>query len=220
MIDPRDEVIADLRRQIAALQAELAALKEAFAKSSRNSSKPPSSDGPRVKARPKKPSSGRKPGGQPGHKRHERVLVPPEKVQEVVPCIPKQCEVCAGLLHGQDPEPHRHQVFELPPVEPIVTEYQQHALGCRLCDHRTMGKLPEGVSTRAFGPTAGCCRCSADGRLSAHQAPSTRVDARRLRTSNVGRRGHWVSRGGECGHCPDRGGRAQLCSTAARKVCR
>lgn len=153
MIDPRDELIADLRRQVAALQAELAALKEALAKSSRNSSKPPFSDGPRVKARPKKPSSGRKPGGQPGHKRHERVLVPPEKVQEVVPCRPKQCEACAGLLHGQDPEPHRHQVFELPPIEPIVTEYQQHALDCRLCNHRTMGKLPESVSTRAFGPT-------------------------------------------------------------------
>jgi transposase len=79
--------------------------------------------------------------------------VPPEKVHEVVPCIPKQCDECAGLLHGQDPEPHRHQVFELPPVEPIVTEYQQHALDCRLCNHRTMGKLPEGVSARAFGPT-------------------------------------------------------------------
>jgi transposase len=81
------------------------------------------------------------------------VLVPPEKVHEVVPCIPKQCDACAGFLHGQDPEPQRHQVFELPPVEPVVTEYQQHALGCGLCGYRTMGKLPEGVSTRAFGPT-------------------------------------------------------------------
>ncbi|MEP7217237.1 MAG: DUF6444 domain-containing protein, partial [Anaerolineaceae bacterium] len=52
MTDPRDEVIAELRRQIVELQAELASLKEAFAKSSRNSSKPPSSDGPKVKARP------------------------------------------------------------------------------------------------------------------------------------------------------------------------
>ncbi|MEO5730743.1 MAG: IS66 family transposase, partial [Byssovorax sp.] len=66
---------------------------------------------------------------------------------------PKQCEACAGLLHGQDPEPHRHQVFELPPIEPIVTEYQQHALDCRLCHHRTVGKLPEGIPTRTFGPT-------------------------------------------------------------------
>jgi transposase len=158
--DPRDEEIAELRRQlaerdtlIAQLRADLAALKEAFAKSSRNSSKPPSSDGPGTKARPKKSPSGRKPGGQPGHKRHERVLAPPEKVHHVVPCIPRQCDACAGLLHGQDPEPHRHQVSELPPIEPVVTEYQQHALGCGLCGHRTMGKLPEGVSPRAFGPT-------------------------------------------------------------------
>lgn len=167
MTDPRDELIAELRRELAEVRAELvaaraenaelrreiAALKEALGKSSRNSSKPPSSDGPGAKARPKKSPSERKPGGQPGHRRHERVLVPPEKVHEVVPCIPKQCDVCAGFLHGQDPEPHRHQVFELPPVEPVVTEYQQHALGCGLCGHRTMGKLPEGASTRAFGPT-------------------------------------------------------------------
>ena len=32
-------------------------------------------------------------------------------------------------------------MFELPPVEPIVTEYQQHALDCRLCNHRTIGVL-------------------------------------------------------------------------------
>jgi len=160
VVDSRDEVIADLRRQlaerdaiIAELRAKLAALKEAVAKSSRNSSKPPSSDGPDAKTRPRKPSSGRKPGGQPGHKKHERVLVPLEKVREVVPCIPKQCDDCAGLLHGHDPEPHRHQVFELPPVEPVVTEYQQHTLDCGLCGHQTMGKLPAGVPTRAFGAT-------------------------------------------------------------------
>jgi len=158
--DPRDELIAELRRQlaernviIAELRAELSALKEAFAKSSRSSSKPPSSDDPGVKARPKKARSGRKPGVQPGHKRHERVLVPPEKVHAIVPCIPEQCDECAGLLHGRDPEPYRHQVSELPPVEPIVTEYQQHALGCGLYGHRTTGKLPVGVPTRALGPT-------------------------------------------------------------------
>jgi transposase len=185
VIDPRDELIAELRRQlaerdviIAELRAELAALKEAFAKSSRNSSKPPSSDGPRVKARPKKTRSGRKPGGQPGHKRHERVLVPPEKVHEFVPCIPKQCDGCAGLLHGRDPEPHRHQVFELPPVEPIVTEYQQHALGCGLCGHRTMGKLPEGVPTRTFGPTVDAVVAVLMGvyRLSKRQVPELMRD--------------------------------------------
>jgi transposase len=190
--DPRDELIAELRRQlaerdviIAELRAELAALKEAFAKSSRNSSKPPSSDGPGAKARPKKAPSGRKPGGQPGHKRHERVLVPPEKVHEVVPCIPKQCDECAGLLHGRDPEPHRHQVFELPPVEPIVTEYQQHKLGCGLCGHRTRGKLPVGVPTRAFGPTVDAVIAVFMGvyRLTKRQVPELMRDIFRLHMS-------------------------------------
>jgi transposase len=190
--DSRDELIAELRRQlaerdviIAELRAELAALKEAFAKSSRNSSKPPSSDGPGAKARPKKAPSGRKPGGQPGHKRHERVLVPPEKVHEVVPCIPKQCDECAGLLHGRDPEPHRHQVFELPPVEPIVTEYQQHKLGCGLCGHRTRGKLPVGVPTRAFGPTVDAVIAVFMGvyRLTKRQVPELMRDIFRLHMS-------------------------------------
>ena len=81
------------------------------------------------------------------------MLVQPEKVHEVVLCIPKQCDACSGLLHGRDPEPHRHQVSELPPVEPVVTEYRQHVIGCGRCGHRTMGKLPEGVPSRAFGPT-------------------------------------------------------------------
>jgi transposase len=158
--DSRDEEIAELRRQlverdeiIAELRAELSALKEAVAQSSRNSSKPPSSDGPRVKTRPKKRPSGRKPGGQPGHKKHEREQVPPEKVHEIIACIPSLCEECAEPLHGKDPEPHRHQVAELPPVEPVITEYQQHGLDCGRCGHRTVGHLPPGVPTGAFGTT-------------------------------------------------------------------
>jgi transposase len=190
--DPRDEELAELRRQlaerdtiIAQLRAELAALKEVLAKSSQNSSKPPSSDGPGAKARPKKSPSGRKPGGQPGHKRHERVLVPPDKVYEVVPCIPKQCDACTGFLHGQDPEPHRHQVFELPPVEPVITEYQQHTLGCGLCGHRTMGKLPEGASTRAFGPTVDAVIAVLMGvyRLTKRQVPELMRDLFSLQMS-------------------------------------
>jgi Family of unknown function (DUF6444) len=172
-------------------------LREALAKSSRNSSRPLSSDSPGAKARPKKSPSGRKPGGQPGHKRHERVLLPPEKVHEIVPCIPKQCAACAGMLHGQDPEPHRHQVAssgikwhqvcELPPAYPVVTEYQQHALDCGLCGHRTMGKLPEGVSARAFGPPVDAVVAVLMGvyRLTKRQVPQavTRQTRRRDRLS-------------------------------------
>ena len=152
-IEERDRRIEELGAQVASLLQRVAELEERLRKSSSNSSKPPSSDGPSGVRRPKKRPSGRKPGGQPGHKKHHRELVPVEKVNAIIPCIPKQCEKCAGFLRGQDPEPHRHQVFELPRVVPVVTEYQQHALDCGLCGHRTLGRLPEGVPTRAFGAT-------------------------------------------------------------------
>lgn len=158
--DPRDEIIAQLRAElaaarteIAAARAEIAALKERLGESSNNSSKPPSSDGPAARGeRKKKGPTGRKPGGQAGHERSTRPLVPLEKVTAVVTCKPVRCGKCARRLHGEDPAPLRHQVFELPKVEPIVNEYQLHALGCS-CGHVTRGDLPPGVPTRAFGPS-------------------------------------------------------------------
>ncbi|MFZ0717847.1 IS66 family transposase [Mycobacterium sp.] len=192
MADPRDEEIAELRRQlaerdaiIADLRADLAELKEKLGKSSKNSSKPPSSDRPGAKARPKKRSSGRKPGGQPGHKRHHRELVLVEEVDTVVACIPKKCEDCAGVLRGQDPEPHRHQVFDLPPVRPVVTEYQQHALDCGQCGHRTVGGLPAGVPSRTFGPTVDATIAILMGvyRLTKRQVPDLMRDFFGLRMS-------------------------------------
>jgi len=151
--DWRDERIAELEAQVAALLRRVAELEEQLRKSSRNSSKPPSSDGPAIPPRPKKPPTGRKPGGQPGHERHTRELVPPEKVRKIVECIPERCDHCNAPLHGQDRTPHRHQVTHLPPIEPVTDEYRQHALLCDNCGGTTVGKLPAGVPTGAFGPS-------------------------------------------------------------------
>src|SRR4029077_1390343 len=52
---------------------------------------------------------------------------------------------------GVDPEPLRHQVWELPEIQPIVTEYQQHRLTCS-CGCSTCGELPKGVRTGKAGP--------------------------------------------------------------------
>ena len=148
------ERLKPFEARVAALKAENAALKEKLAKSSRNSSKPPSSDGPKEKAerRTKKPT-GRAAGGQPGHPKHERPAWPAEKVNKRVVLRPKQCEKCAAPLVGEDPAPHRHQLFELPKVEPIVTEFLQHSLGCKDCGHVTRAPLPVGVPSRIFGPS-------------------------------------------------------------------
>jgi transposase len=55
-------------------------------------------------------------------------------------------------LQGEDPQPHRHQVTELPVVKPAVTEYQMHRLRCPACGASTRASLPVGVPTGGFGP--------------------------------------------------------------------
>src|SRR5260370_37016042 len=79
-------VITSLEKRISDLEARLN-------QNSTNSSKPPSSDSPavKVKRRPPALSSGRKRGGQPGHKRHTRALVPPERLRETFEVKPAHC---------------------------------------------------------------------------------------------------------------------------------
>ena len=133
-------------------ERRIAALEERLRKNSTNSSRPPSSDPPSVKRRPPTSPSGKKRGGQPGHRRHARPLVPPEQVRQVIECKPPECRWCRGALAGDDPEPLRHQVAELPPVRPVVDEYRLHRLTCPRCRTSTRAKLPPGVPTGAFGP--------------------------------------------------------------------
>ena len=144
--------IAALIAQVNTLTAKLAELDEKLRKSSRNSSKPPSSDGPKAPPRAPKTSTGRKPGGQEGHEKHDRPLVPSDKVNKRVVLRPKQCRGCGQGLVGVDHSPHRHQVFEVPRVEPIVTEYELHSLECD-CGVTTRAELPAEVPSGAFGPS-------------------------------------------------------------------
>jgi transposase len=137
--------------QIARLTARVAELEAKLGKNPTNSSKPPSSTHPHDKPPAPKPKSERKRGGQPGHDKHERALIPTEQCNEVVPCVPTECRRCGKELTGLDPEPIRHQVWELPEIQPLVTEYQQHRLDCS-CGCATCGELPKGVPTGQAGP--------------------------------------------------------------------
>jgi len=105
------------------LEQRMARLEERLNQTSRNSSKPPSSDPPSAVPRPGRPSSGRKAGGQPGHSGHARTLKPEEEVDRLVEAKPPTCKQCGSLLLGDDPQPERHQVTELPRVTPLVTEH-------------------------------------------------------------------------------------------------
>jgi transposase len=137
-----------LLHRIAELEAEIATLK----KSPRNSSLPPSSEHPHAKPTPDKPKSTRRPGGQPGHPKSERTLIPVEQCHEMIPCRPTRCRACGETLRGSDPAPWRHQVWEIPEIKPLVTEYQRHRLTCAGCGETTCGELPEGVPTGQAGP--------------------------------------------------------------------
>jgi transposase len=147
-------VIAFLRwqaEQIAVLTKRVVELEAKLNKSPTNSSKPPSATHPHDKPPPAKPKSKRKRGGQPGHPKHERPLIPPEDCNAIVTVVPSECRRCGRGLVGVDPQPLRHQVWELPEIKPIVTEYQQHRLVCS-CGTSTCGQLPLGVPTGQAGP--------------------------------------------------------------------
>src|SRR3954471_16686774 len=95
------EQVATLQRDNAALRAENAALQDRIrelearqGQTSTNSSRPPSSDPPQAPARPNAPPSGRKRGGQPGHRGTWRALLPVEQVDEVVVVAPEVCRHC------------------------------------------------------------------------------------------------------------------------------
>jgi transposase len=146
------EAQAAVTAVVQSLEQRIAELEERVNKNSTNSSKPPSSDPPSVKRRPPAPASGKKQGGQPGHRHQPRALVPPEQLRQVFECKPPECRSCGEALHGDDPEPIQHQVAEVPPVQPVVDEYRLHRLTCPRCRTSTCAALPPGVPTGAFGP--------------------------------------------------------------------
>jgi transposase len=143
---------AELRSQLTALASELASLRERIGRSSRNSSKPPSSDGPGFKPPVQRKGSSRKRGGQPGHPGSGPELLPIERVNEVVEHHPDACRRCGTLLHGEDLDPLRHQVIEIPPITPLVIEHRLHRLVCPCCSTSTCATLPADVEASPFGP--------------------------------------------------------------------
>lgn len=147
------EFVLALVAHVQVLETELATLHERVNRNSRNSSKPPSSDGPDVPSKPRqRAKSKRKRGAQPGHKGTARKLVPIEQVKDRYDVKPEVCRQCGHTLAGEDPEPYRHQVTEIPPVVAEVVEYRLHTLSCPACGVETRAEVPPGVPRGAFGP--------------------------------------------------------------------
>ena len=145
-------VVDELQQIVPQLEKRISQLEEQVGKNSRNSSKPPSSDPPHLKPPPPKKQGERKQGGQPGHRGHGRELRPADEVTRFVVSKPTSCQQCGTLLLGADPQPQRHQVCELPPIEPEIIEYQVHTVPCLHCGHQNCADWPVGMPTGHFGP--------------------------------------------------------------------
>ncbi len=140
-----------LEKQQAELLLAQQQLLEKLNSTSKNSSSPPSLDPPGFEKKPKKSSSGKKRGGQPGHEGKSRDFYPVEKCTSVIEHHPTACGSCGEILSGEDDFPYRHQIVDLPPIEPIVVEHRLHQLICRQCGTSTRATLPLEVNLSGYG---------------------------------------------------------------------
>lgn len=125
------------------LRIENAQLKERLNNNSSNSSLPPSKS--QKKKKNTRPSSGKKAGGQPGHKGYYRELLPVEQVDCIQNCVlPENCQ-CGGSITSTG-NYVRHQVYELPILKLNITEYQLQQGRCGHCHCNHVACLPEGVT--------------------------------------------------------------------------
>jgi transposase len=141
-----------LREQVDQLSTQVHELKGRVDKDSHTSSKPPSTDGYAKKARSLRESSGKKPGGQAGHRGRTLHLV--ETPDEVIVLRPQTCAYCRASLQGIQAEGcQRRQLVDLPEIQAQVTEYQAHEVRCPGCQQVTRGTFPEelGASVQ-YGP--------------------------------------------------------------------
>jgi transposase len=133
---------------VLAFERRIAALEARLGQDSSNSSRPPSSDGPEVKRGVPRPPSQRRRGGQNGHPKHQRVILPPD---QHIDHKPPHCGHCHTPLAGDDPDPIIDQVIDLPVVMRHVIHHRRHTLACPHCRALTTADPVPGAA-RGFGP--------------------------------------------------------------------
>jgi transposase len=138
--------VQELQQTVAKQAAEIQELRDQLAKSSRNSGKPPSSDGlKKPKPRNLRRKSGRRSGGQEGHPGHTLKMV--EKPDHIEHYAVSECPECAADLQTIEAcELERRQVFDIPPVRIEVTEHRAEIKVCPQCEKRVKAEFPTDVT--------------------------------------------------------------------------
>lgn len=152
-LDEAWQIIIMLVDRNNALEARIKELEGRLEKNSRNSSKPPSSDGltkaPRTQSL-REPTD-RKPGGQPGHPGQHLALA--DNPDEIVRYSVSHCQRCRRSLEKVADSVERRQVFDLPPISIFVTEHQAEVKSCPHCGQENRADFPAEVSgVASYGP--------------------------------------------------------------------
>lgn len=154
LVEKMGQHIKQSAKELADLKAQQQDLLEKINRTSNNSSSPPSSDPPSAQKRPEKKKTGKKRGGQPGHKGHSRLLYDVSECDSVLDHHPLTCSCCREILLGEDANPYRHQIVEIPPISPIIVEHRLHQLECQHCGTLTRATLPLDVHPSGYGVRA------------------------------------------------------------------
>jgi len=140
------DIILNMQDQLLALTCKFAEREARLGMNSTNSSMPPSND-PWRKPQSERKKSGKKPGGQPGHKGHGLKI--DRKPDEIVTLKPPVCEQCSTAIDGVDGsvEDSRYKIDV--EIRTIITRYDQLEVVCPVCETANIGQFPKGINSRA-----------------------------------------------------------------------
>ena len=143
--------IEQLEKQLAQFQIQQDLLIEKANINSQNSDLPPSTE--IVKPHNKNLNSGKKKkrGGQLGHQGFSRKLYDEKDCTSIQDHKPHICKCCGEKLSGNDTNPYRHQVVEIPQIKLQIEEHRLHQLQCHKCGAKTRAKLPTTCSQSGYG---------------------------------------------------------------------
>lgn len=142
------ELLKQVTERLTAAEQKIKQLSEQLKQNSRNSNWPSSRDKSHQKPKPKslRPKTGRKAGGQEGHRGHTLEFNPEPDVIEThrpVQCTHCQAPLAEGIAASNIA---KRQVFDLPPLRFVTVEHQAETVLCPCCGEATTGEFPVDVT--------------------------------------------------------------------------